>query len=78
MCMMVCPHEVFEMYQGKARIIDSDRCMECGACSMNCAFGAIAVNAGVGCAAAVINGIRTGGEPNCCCSGDDEDDSSCC
>ncbi|HBR16469.1 MAG TPA: ferredoxin, partial [Deltaproteobacteria bacterium] len=29
--------------------------------------GAIAVNAGVGCAVAIINGMVTGGEPSCGC-----------
>ena len=34
----------------KAVILDRDRCMECGACVSNCAFGALNVNKGVGCA----------------------------
>jgi len=59
----------------KAAISDKDRCMECGACVRNCAFGAITVNAGVGCAAAIINGMITGGEPSCGC-GDTQN--ACC
>jgi hypothetical protein len=42
--------------------------MECGACTNNCEFGAIEVKAGVGCAAAVIRGMISGGEPECGCS----------
>ncbi|MBI5375395.1 MAG: 4Fe-4S binding protein [Candidatus Schekmanbacteria bacterium] len=67
-CAEVCPHGVF-MINGnkKASITDIDLCMECGACEMNCAFGAISVKAGVGCAAAIINGMISGGEPSCGC-----------
>lgn len=68
-CTEVCPHAVFEMDGGKARITDRDRCMECGACAINCEFGALAVGSGVGCAAAIIRGMLTGSEPTCGCSG---------
>jgi hypothetical protein len=34
---------------------------------MNCEFSAITVNPGVGCAAAIINGMLTGGAPSCDC-----------
>ncbi|HWQ80387.1 MAG TPA: mercury methylation ferredoxin HgcB [Anaerovoracaceae bacterium] len=74
MCAAVCPHGVFVMDGNKARISDRDSCMECGACEKNCAFGAIQVKTGVGCAAAVISGILNGTEPNCGCGGGD----SCC
>ena len=53
----------------RAVLTDRDKCMECGACAKNCEFGAITVNAGVGCAAALINSMVTGGEPTCDCSG---------
>jgi ferredoxin len=52
-CLEVCPHAVFSMNGAKARLDDRDACMECGACSRNCPFGAIAVEAGVGCAWAI-------------------------
>lgn len=67
MCLDVCPHHVFKMNGKNARIVHRDACMECGACSLNCPAGAISVQSGVGCAAAVINGMlgRNGGE--CCC-----------
>lgn len=69
MCLNVCPHEVFEMFEGKAKIICKDSCMECGACAKNCAFSAISVKPGVGCASAIIKGFLTGSEPSCDCSG---------
>jgi NAD-dependent dihydropyrimidine dehydrogenase PreA subunit len=76
MCVDVCPHGVFEMNEKKALITDKDRCMECGACALNCAFGAIKVDSGVGCAAAIINGMISGGPPSCDCSG--SSDAACC
>jgi NAD-dependent dihydropyrimidine dehydrogenase PreA subunit len=66
-CVEVCPQSVFEMRDKKAAVMDRDLCMECGACAMNCDFGAITVNSGVGCAAAIINGMLTGGAPSCDC-----------
>ena len=68
-CIEVCPHAVFAMAAGKARIMDRSVCMECGACARNCASGAIAVKAGVGCAAAIIGGMLRGTEPACGCGG---------
>ncbi len=66
--MEVCPHGVFSVHEKKAKIIDKDYCIECGACAKNCPADAIAVNAGVGCAKAVIMGWLTGREPSCDCS----------
>jgi NAD-dependent dihydropyrimidine dehydrogenase PreA subunit len=74
-CVEVCPQGVFEMRDKRAVVLDRDRCMECGACALNCEFGALTVNAGVGCAAAIINGMLTGSEPSCGCSGPS---GSCC
>lgn len=74
-CLEVCPHGVFERDGKKVRIADRDACMECGACESNCSFGALRVSRGVGCAAALINGMITGGEPSCGCS---TDRSNCC
>ena len=54
MCTQVCPHGVFVLEGKKASVTDADLCMECGACAMNCPAGAIEVEAGVGCASAVI------------------------
>lgn len=61
-----------------AAIRDRDACMECGACAKNCPSGAVKVQAGVGCAYAVIRGILTNSPPSCDCSGTSEDDGSCC
>ena len=44
MCVEVCPHSVFEMAGKKAEIIDRDKCIECGACVINCLPGALKVN----------------------------------
>ena len=74
-CVDVCPQGVFEMRDKRAAVTDKDLCMECGACAMNCEFGAISVSSGVGCAAAIINGMLTGSEPSCDCSGPS---GSCC
>jgi len=73
-CTDVCPHGVFCIEGKKAQIKDKNRCMECGACAKNCLTKAISVDAGVGCAAAVIWGWLTGNEPSCDCSGGGE----CC
>jgi len=75
-CEEVCPHGIYDIADGKARISDKDLCMECGACALNCPTEAITVNAGVGCAAAIIYGWFTGGEPTCGCAGDGAGDST--
>ena len=77
MCTEVCPRAVLMVENRKALIVDLDACIECGACQRNCAFGAISVHAGVGCAQALINALITGGEPNCDC-GREGNDSGCC
>lgn len=74
MCLSVCPHAVFEIDNGHARICDRDACMECGACARNCPAEALSVESGVGCAAAVIIGTLRGSQADCDCSGD----SACC
>lgn len=77
MCTQVCPHAVFRMENGKSAVSDRDACMECGACAPNCPAGALSVNPGVGCAAAIIKGFLTGTEPSCGCS-DEPAESGCC
>ena len=74
-CVEVCPHNVFVLQERRAQITDRDRCMECGACALNCDYGALAVNSGVGCAAALINSMITGGEPSCDC---EDSAAGCC
>jgi NAD-dependent dihydropyrimidine dehydrogenase PreA subunit len=53
-CIDVCPHQVFDMHDKRARVIQLNDCMECGACALNCEPGALAVDSGVGCAAGLI------------------------
>jgi NAD-dependent dihydropyrimidine dehydrogenase PreA subunit len=67
MCLVVCPHAVFSMNDGHAQIAQLDACMECGACSRNCPTDAVMVDAGVGCAAAVINSALGRDSASCCC-----------
>jgi NAD-dependent dihydropyrimidine dehydrogenase PreA subunit len=76
-CIEVCPHAVFAMEDGKAAIVDRAGCMECGACMKNCAAGAIKVTAGVGCAAAIIQGMIRGDAPSCGCGGGTDGKVSC-
>ena len=66
-CLAVCPHAVLSPNNGRVRIEDRDACMECGACAQNCPTQALRVNAGVGCAAAVINSALGRKDSSCCC-----------
>ena len=66
-CQIVCPHEVLSMNNGHATIDNRDLCMECGACARNCPTEAVTVQAGVGCAAAVINSALGRDGSSCCC-----------
>ena len=68
MCVEVCPHAVFAIVNKRARIVDPDGCMECGACAVNCPEEALAVNAGVGCVTAILTGAARGTEPVGDCS----------
>ncbi len=75
MCVIVCPHAVFAMNGRAARLVRPDACMECGACQLNCPAGAIVVDSGVGCAAAMISAALRGKEEVSC---GPETESSCC
>jgi NAD-dependent dihydropyrimidine dehydrogenase PreA subunit len=77
-CVEVCPRAVFTIRDNKAEIVDRDLCIECGACQKNCAFGAITVKCGVGCAQALFNALITGGEPVCDCEKSGKKSSECC
>jgi len=68
MCVDVCPHQVFIMKNKRAVISNRDRCIECGACQLNCKQNAIHVRAGVGCANAVLNSYVNKTQPSCGCS----------
>ena len=66
MCSIVCPHAVFAMNSRAAQVVRPEACMECGACQLNCPTGAIVVDSGVGCAAAMIRAaLRGEKEPSC-------------
>ncbi len=68
MCIIVCPHDVLAMNNRRhAKIKKRDACMECGACARNCPADAVTVQAGVGCAAAVINSALGRDSSSCCC-----------
>jgi len=55
MCVIVCPHQLFVIEDKKAMVTNKSLCIECGACKSNCPVGAIEVDAGTGCAVAVLN-----------------------
>ena len=59
LCSIVCPWGVFEPGEHTARLVNRGACIECGACAFNCEPGAIEVEAGVGCAAAMIQAALT-------------------
>jgi len=75
MCIEVCPHGVFAKNGRTVEMVRAEACMECGACQLNCPAGAIGVESGVGCAAAMIHAALTG-RKEATCGGDTE--SSCC
>jgi len=68
LCTEVCPRSVLELdpAQGKVDLINRDSCIECGACMMNCPIGAISVQAGVGCAYALLKSRIQGKEKISC------------
>ena len=65
------------MNNGHAGIKNKDLCMECGACARNCPTEAVTVQAGVGCAAAVINAALGRNASSCCCVLEPDDDAGC-
>ena len=67
-CLIVCPHAVLSMNAKHVRIRNRDACMECGACAQNCTTGAVTVEVGVGCAAAIINSALGRKNSSCCCT----------
>lgn len=54
MCVKVCPHGVLEMHENKATIAHEQKCIECGACQLNCRYQAIEVTKGTGCLSLII------------------------
>ena len=66
-CIDACPHAVFTQADRKVMVSDREACMECGACALNCPTKALTVEAGVGCAGAVVNSLL-GRTSECSCS----------
>ena len=69
-CTKVCPHAVLQMHEKKAVIAHEDRCIECGACQLNCRYDAIKVTKGVGCLTVIIRQDILKMKPEkctCCC-----------
>ena len=66
LCVAVCPRGVFALVNGRASLADRGACIECGACARNCAFDAIHVRPGVGCASAIIASWFGGRAKPCC------------
>ena len=78
LCSIVCPQGVFAAGEKVARMVNRSACIECGACTLNCEAGAIQVQAGVGCAAAMIQSALSGRKEVTCGPADDSNAGSCC
>jgi NAD-dependent dihydropyrimidine dehydrogenase PreA subunit len=76
-CLEVCPRGVLARAATRVAIVDTDACIECGACAANCAVAAISVRTGGGCAAAVVRGWLRGRQPACACGADAAGDDCC-
>jgi len=69
-CVNVCPHHVIELVEKKAEPVALERCVECGACELNCEFDAVSVTKGTGCLSAIIKeDILKIRKPGCGCGG---------
>lgn len=53
-CPKVCPHGVISLVGKKAVPVNLEKCIECGACQLNCDWEAIKVTKGTGCLVAII------------------------
>ncbi len=53
-CVRVCPHGVLATHEKKVVMVAEERCIECGACQLNCHDGAIEVTKGTGCLLVII------------------------
>ena len=65
-CLDVCPHAVFAQKNRLVEMVNGRACMECGACQLNCPSGAIVVDSGVGCAAAMMRAALLGKQEATC------------
>jgi len=78
LCSIVCPHAVFTRGEKAAILANPLACMECGACMLNCPVRALYVDAGVGCAAAMIKAALQGKKVEEGTCGCDDSSSACC
>ena len=53
-CAKVCPHGVLRMVDKRAVLAAEERCIECGACQLNCHDEAIFVTKGTGCLFVIV------------------------
>lgn len=68
-CTWVCPHGVLAMNSRLVMVAHNERCIECGACELNCAPEAIKVTKGTGCLLVIIKEDILGLKPKgsgCC------------
>jgi Fe-S-cluster-containing dehydrogenase component len=49
-----------------AMVVHNERCIECGACELNCTTGAIKVTKGTGCLIVIIKEDILGLKAKCC------------
>ncbi|GAB4344226.1 MAG: hypothetical protein Kow0099_23450 [Candidatus Abyssubacteria bacterium] len=60
-CVEVCPHQCFVMGHDKKSVhAFPERCMECGACRLNCRAGAIMVEPNAGCVVLITKELLFG------------------
>lgn len=45
-CVLSCPNALFEVVDGKARVVDNTKCISCGQCKQSCEYNAITIIAG--------------------------------
>ena len=79
-CTFVCPQNVIEIIDKKAKITNYTNCLECGACQLNCEYDAIDVSKGTGCLYAIIKEDILKITPKgtgCGCSNENEDEGCC-
>lgn len=68
-CVKACPHAVLEMRDRKAVLAHEERCIECGACDINCHDGAMTVTKGTGCLLVILREdiLKLDSKGNACC-----------
>jgi Fe-S-cluster-containing hydrogenase component 2 len=71
---------VLELSGKKARMTDYESCMECGACQLNCEYGAVDVTKGTGCLFAIIKEdiLKITPKGTGCCGAAGSSKGSCC